>query len=99
MVLKTSVFSTLITVLLLIAIGLSALAISCGSTGGAGDKIGVVVSMFPLADFVENVGQAKVDVNVMVRAREMENDDCILCGNCVDNCPKQVISYTFSAGK
>ena len=66
MVLKTSVFSTLITVLLLIAIGLSALAISCGSTGGAGDKIGVVVSMFPLADFVENVGQAKVDVNVMV---------------------------------
>jgi ferredoxin-type protein NapH len=40
-----------------------------------------------------------LDVNTMVRARDMENDECILCGNCVDNCPKQVISYTFSAGK
>jgi ferredoxin-type protein NapH len=40
-----------------------------------------------------------LDVNAMVRARDMENDECILCGNCVDNCPKQVISYTFSAGR
>ena len=59
-------FSTLVTLLLLIAIGLSALAISCASTGGAGDKIRVVVSITPLADFVENVGGEEVDVTVMV---------------------------------
>jgi zinc transport system substrate-binding protein len=66
MVLKKHEFSTLVTLLLLIAIGLSALAISCGSTGGAGDKIRVAVSIVPLADFVENVGEDKVDVTVMV---------------------------------
>jgi zinc transport system substrate-binding protein len=66
MALKKHEFSTLVTLLLLIAIGLSALAISCGSTGGAGDKIGVAVSIVPLADFVENVGEDKVDVTVMV---------------------------------
>jgi zinc transport system substrate-binding protein len=66
MVLKKHRFSTLVTLLLLIAIGLSALAISCGPTGGASDKIGVAVSIVPLADFVENVGEDKVDVTVMV---------------------------------
>ena len=60
------VSSTSITLLLVLAIALSALVTSCGPTGEASDKIGVVVSIPPLADFVENVGQEKVDVTVMV---------------------------------
>jgi len=31
-----------------------------------------------------------------VQSGNMENAECILCGRCVDNCPKQVIKYTFS---
>jgi zinc transport system substrate-binding protein len=61
-----SVSSTSITLLLVLAIALSALLTSCGSAGEVGDKIGVVVSITPLADFVENVGEGKVDVAVMV---------------------------------
>ncbi len=40
-----------------------------------------------------------LDVNDMVHAGTMENDECILCGECVDVCPKDVIRYTFSSGK
>ena len=40
-----------------------------------------------------------LDVNGMVHAGTMENDECILCGECVDVCPKDVIRYTFSGGK
>ena len=36
-----------------------------------------------------------LDVNNMVHAGTMENSECILCGSCVDVCPKDVISYTF----
>ena len=38
-----------------------------------------------------------LDVNGMVQKGEMENPDCILCGNCVDTCPKSVISYAWMA--
>jgi ferredoxin-type protein NapH len=36
-----------------------------------------------------------LEVNDMVQAREMENSECILCGSCVDNCPKGAIKYSF----
>ena len=34
-----------------------------------------------------------LDVKTMVRLGRMENTECILCGICVDVCPKQAISY------
>jgi polyferredoxin len=37
-----------------------------------------------------------LDVNAMVHSQTMENTECILCGNCVDSCPKEAIKYTFS---
>lgn len=40
-----------------------------------------------------------LDVNAMVAGGSMENPECILCGNCVDNCKKDIIHYTFSSGK
>jgi ferredoxin-type protein NapH len=40
-----------------------------------------------------------LDVHGMVRSDSMENSECILCGSCVDICPKGVIHYTFSSGK
>ncbi len=36
-----------------------------------------------------------LDVNIMVRQGSMENTECILCGSCVDICPKQAISYVL----
>jgi ferredoxin len=38
-------------------------------------------------------------VHDMVKAGRMENDECILCGTCVDNCSQGAIRFTFSAGK
>jgi len=32
-------------------------------------------------------------VNEMVQRRDMRNDECILCGSCVDNCPQKAIRY------
>ena len=40
-----------------------------------------------------------LDVNAMVQAGAMENSECVLCGSCVDICPKDVIHYAFSSGK
>jgi ferredoxin-type protein NapH len=31
----------------------------------------------------------------MVQSQSMENSECILCGKCVDNCPKGTIKYAF----
>jgi ferredoxin-type protein NapH len=36
-----------------------------------------------------------LDVNSMVQKQMMENTECVLCGNCVNNCPKGVIKYSF----
>jgi ferredoxin-type protein NapH len=36
-----------------------------------------------------------LDVNAMVQKQAMENAECILCGNCVDTCPKGAIKYSF----
>jgi ferredoxin-type protein NapH len=36
-----------------------------------------------------------LDVNSMVQKQDMENTECILCGECVDNCPKGAIKYAF----
>ncbi len=36
-----------------------------------------------------------LDVNIMVRQGSMENTECILCGSCVDVCPKQAIRYAL----
>jgi ferredoxin-type protein NapH len=40
-----------------------------------------------------------LDVNGMVQQGDMEDGECILCGNCVDGCPKDAIRYSFSGGK
>jgi ferredoxin-type protein NapH len=40
-----------------------------------------------------------LDVNGMVQRAQMENGECILCGNCVDGCPKGAIHFSFSSGR
>jgi ferredoxin-type protein NapH len=40
-----------------------------------------------------------LDVTHMVQAGDMEDDECILCGTCVDGCPRSAICFSFSAGK
>jgi polyferredoxin len=40
-----------------------------------------------------------LEVHQMVQANQMEHDECILCGTCVDTCPKQAIRFPFSAGE
>jgi ferredoxin-type protein NapH len=40
-----------------------------------------------------------LDVHAMVRKGSLENDECILCGTCIDVCPQHVKRYSFSAGK
>ncbi len=64
---KRSRFTGTISVLALVFIlGMPVSAISCGQEEEASEKIGVTVSILPLADFVENVGGEKVNVSVMV---------------------------------
>ena len=36
-----------------------------------------------------------LDVHDMVQRADMEDTECILCGNCVDGCPRKVIRYIF----
>ncbi|MBN1330285.1 MAG: 4Fe-4S binding protein [Candidatus Heimdallarchaeota archaeon] len=40
-----------------------------------------------------------LDVHEMVRKGNMENSNCILCGECIDECPKNVIQYKFKSYK
>lgn len=40
-----------------------------------------------------------LDVNQMVKANKMNNPECILCGECVDNCSKKAIKYRFKYDK
>lgn len=37
-----------------------------------------------------------LDVHGMVRQGRMENADCILCANCADTCPEDVIRYSIA---
>ena len=39
-----------------------------------------------------------LDVNGLVQRADMEDGECILCGSCVDGCPKSAIHYSFSGG-
>jgi len=34
-------------------------------------------------------------VQEMVKTNDMKHSECILCGECVDICPKKSIAYTF----
>lgn len=36
-----------------------------------------------------------LDVLEMVQAGSMQHSECILCGSCADNCPQDVIRYSF----
>lgn len=36
-----------------------------------------------------------LDVPAMVKGGSMRNDECVLCGECVDACKKGALSYTF----
>jgi ferredoxin-type protein NapH len=38
-----------------------------------------------------------LDVSAMVAANSMQRDECILCHNCVDVCPKDAIGSRFGA--
>ena len=40
-----------------------------------------------------------LDVNAMVQKGQMEHHECLLCGTCVDHCPRGAIRYSFSGGK
>lgn len=51
--------------LLALAVGL-AVPVGCGKAADSADEIGVVVTILPQVEFVENVGGEKVDVTVMV---------------------------------
>jgi zinc transport system substrate-binding protein len=59
-------FSILIAVVLVLAVTLVVVAISRTPRSEAVDKVGVVVTILPQAEFVESVGGEKVTVTVMV---------------------------------
>ena len=40
-----------------------------------------------------NTCQMSIDVNAAVKTGSVKSYDCILCGECVDVCPKDVLSY------
>ena len=39
-----------------------------------------------------------LDVHKMVESGKIDSSGCILCGQCADSCPQQVIRYSFSRG-
>lgn len=40
-----------------------------------------------------------LDVEQMVSKKDMRNAECILCGECIDTCPKKVIQYSMKHNK
>lgn len=40
-----------------------------------------------------------LEVEEMVQKERMARNECILCGNCVDGCPNEVIKFSWKAGK
>jgi polyferredoxin len=40
-----------------------------------------------------------LDVHQMVQSGDMEQDECILCGTCVDGCTKSALRFSFGAGR
>ena len=60
----SSITSTIL--VLALALVLAFAAVSCGSEKEEIGKIGVVVSILPLAEFVDNIGGENVDASVMV---------------------------------
>ena len=40
-----------------------------------------------------------LDVHGQVQRKTFDNTECILCGNCVDSCPKKNISYAWAWSK
>ncbi len=40
-----------------------------------------------------------IDVHAKVLSGDMEHADCILCGQCIDNCKQKVIAYSFGMRK
>jgi ferredoxin-type protein NapH len=46
-----------------------------------------------------NACPMSIEVMDLVQVDKLETQDCILCGSCVDVCPKEVIHFSFSAGK
>ena len=38
-----------------------------------------------------------LDVNQMVSNSSMNDLNCILCGECIEKCPKDAINYSFTA--
>lgn len=47
----------------------------------------------------ERICPMSLDVSNLVQRGDMEDSNCILCGECIDECPKNVIHYTFSSQK
>lgn len=39
-----------------------------------------------------------LDVAAMVQRGNMEQSECVLCGNCVDSCNKHAIRFSFTKG-
>ena len=63
---KNHQLSSITLIITVLALALTLAAASCGSENEETGKIGVVVSIVPLAEFVEHVGGERVDVSVMV---------------------------------
>jgi NAD-dependent dihydropyrimidine dehydrogenase PreA subunit len=40
-----------------------------------------------------------LDVQALVLAGSMEDAECVLCGSCVDVCPRKTLRYSFSSGR
>lgn len=46
-----------------------------------------------------SVCSKSLDVHTQVKVGRLYDPECILCGNCVDNCPKKNISYAWAWSK